>query len=245
MISNIARSRSFALVFALASLFIPVSAEAQEQLLRTLTVTGTGIEKIPTTITQVNLGVEIQADTAEQAQQEIAKRTEDLVAFLRSRNVEQLQTAGIRLAPRYSALHEEEFVSVGYIGSNTVSFRVDTERSGDIIDEAIRTGATRINGVSFTAEESAIETAKRQALINATQNAREQADIVLNALNLSPQEIVKIQIGRVTVPALIQRNGLGIVNFGTDDNVLSQQPQSPVIGGEQTVSASVTLHIRY
>ena len=188
--------------------------------------------------------MEIQADTAEQAQQEIAKRTEALVNFLRSRNVEQLQTAGIRLAPRYNIL-DEEFIFIGYVGLNTVSFRVDTERAGDIIDEAVRIGATRINGVGFMAEESEIEIAKQQVLAKATQNARDRANTVLNALNLSPQEIVKIQIGRVTVSDLTQRNGLGIINFGTDDNAISQLPQSPVIGGEQTVSASVTLHIRY
>ncbi|MEM9539792.1 MAG: SIMPL domain-containing protein [Cyanobacteria bacterium P01_E01_bin.42] len=239
MISPIARSRSFALVLALASLFIPVSAQAQEQLLRTLTVTGTGIQKIPTTLTRVNLGVEIQSNTAEGAQQEIARRTTDIVNLLRSRNVEQLQTTGIRLNPRYHN-RSGESVLIGYVGSNTISFRVNTDRAGNIIDEAVRTGATRINGVSFTAEENEIEAARQQALINATQNARERADIVLGALNLSSQEIVSVQIGHAAPPVLTQGNVL----FGRAEAV-AQQPDSPVIGGEQTVSASVTLQIRY
>ncbi|MGK7928057.1 MAG: SIMPL domain-containing protein [Spirulina sp.] len=233
--------RSHPLIFALAlfSLFLPLTAEAQEQLLRTLTVTGTGIEKIPTTLTQVNLGVEIQAQTATQAQQEIARRTTDIVNLLRSRNVEQLQTTGIRLSPRYNNRGGES-VLVGYIGSNTVSFRVATERAGNIIDEAVRAGATRINGVSFTAEESAIEAARQQALVKATQNAREQADIVLDALSLSPQEVVSVQIGHAVAPVLTRGNLL----FSRGEAV-PQQPDSPVIGGEQTVRASVTLQIRY
>jgi|GEM_PF-2925210 len=39
-------------------------AIAQERLLRTLTVTGQGIERIPTTLTRVQLGVEVQGKTA-------------------------------------------------------------------------------------------------------------------------------------------------------------------------------------
>lgn len=232
-------SRSFAFVLVFASLFIPLGAEAQEQLLRTLTVTGTGIQKIPTTLTQVNLGVEIQVDTAERAQQEIARRTTDIVNLLRSRKVEQLQTTGIRLNPRYNNRGGES-VLIGYVGSNTVSFRVETDRAGNIIDEAVRTGATRINGVSFTAEEEEIEAARQQALIKATQNAREQANIVLNALNLSPQEVVGVQIGHAAPPILTRGNVL----FAREAEV-PQQADSPVIGGEQTVSASVTLQIRY
>jgi uncharacterized protein YggE len=237
------RSRSLMLALALASLFIPLSAEAQEQLLRTLTVRGTGIEKIPTTLTQVNLGVEIQAETATQAQQEIARRTTDIVNLLRSRNVEQLQTTGIRLNPRYNNRRTpqgNESILTGYVGSNTVSFRVATDRAGNIIDEAVRVGATRINGVNFTAEESAIEAARQQALVKATENAREQADIVLDALNLNPQEVVSVQIGHAIAPVLTRGNVL----FGREE-AIAQQPDSPVIGGEQTVSASVTLQIRY
>ncbi|MEA5469363.1 SIMPL domain-containing protein [Spirulina sp. 06S082] len=229
------RSR-LVLSLALFSVFVPLDAQAQEQLLRTLTVTGTGVEKISTTLTQVNLGVEIQSETATQAQQEIAKRTTALVALLRSRNVEQLQTTGISLSPRYNNRGGES-VLIGYIGSNTVSFRVATERAGDIIDDAVRTGATRINGVSFTAEENTIEAARQQALVKATQNAREQADIVLDALNLSPQEVVGVQIGQAASPILTRGNIL----FGREE----AQAESPVIGGEQTVSASVTLQIRY
>ena len=231
--------RHLAIALALATAFVPISAEAQEQLIRTLTVTGTGIQKIPTTLTQVNLGVEIQASSATQAQQEIARRTTDIVNLLRSRNVEQLQTTGIRLNPRYNNRGGES-VLVGYVGSNTVSFRVATDRAGNIIDEAVRVGATRINGVSFTAEESAIDAARQQALVKATQNAREQADIVLDALNLSPQEVVTVQIGHAAPPILTRGNIL----FDRAEAV-PQQPDSPVIGGEQTVSASVTLQIRY
>lgn len=78
-----------------------IPAIAQEQVLRTLKVTGKGIEMVSTTIAEVDLGVEIQGKTATEVQQEVAKRTSAVVDLLQSRNVEQLKTTGIRLQPNY------------------------------------------------------------------------------------------------------------------------------------------------
>jgi len=64
-----------------------------------LTVTGEGREQIATTIAQVSLGVEVEAETAAAAQQEAARRSTAVVELLRDRNVDQLQTTGIRLEP--------------------------------------------------------------------------------------------------------------------------------------------------
>ena len=50
------------------------SAPVYQQRERVLTVTGVGIESIPTTLTQVTLGVVVEAATAEEAQQQAAQR---------------------------------------------------------------------------------------------------------------------------------------------------------------------------
>ena len=64
------------------------SAMAQERLLRTLTVSGSGVERIATTMSQIQLGVEIQGKTAQEVQEELARRSSAVVELLRSRNVE-------------------------------------------------------------------------------------------------------------------------------------------------------------
>ena len=46
---------------------------AEEMIMRTLTVTGQGSETIATSLTQVQLGVEVQDDTAAEVQQEVAR----------------------------------------------------------------------------------------------------------------------------------------------------------------------------
>lgn len=227
--------RSLAAALTLFSLAIPMSVEAQERVLRTLTVTGQGEEVIPTTITRVQLGVEVRGNTAEEVQQEVASRTAAVVDLLRSRNVEQLQTTGIRLQPRYDYRNDEQRF-LGYVGTNSVSFRISTEQAGGLMDEAVKVGATKIDGVSFLATDRAIASAEKEALRDATQEAQEQADVVLSALNLTRKDIVSIQINGANPPRppMLQNAMLR-----------SEAASTPVIGGDQVVRASVTLEIRY
>lgn len=215
--------------------FNPINAA--EVVLRTLTVTGQAQEKIPTTLTQVQLGVEIQGETAAAVQQQVAQRTSNLVAFLRSRNVEQLQTTGIQLRGNYNYSDNQRQL-LGYIGTNTVSFRVETEQAGNILDEAVKAGATRIDGVSFMATDEAIAAAQKEALRQAVVDAQQQSEAVLNALNFTANEIVSIQVNGAAPPQPLFRQA---------DQLSSSvaNASSPVIGGEQTVQASVTLQIRY
>ncbi|NET38205.1 MAG: SIMPL domain-containing protein [Cyanothece sp. SIO1E1] len=215
----------------------PATAQAtRESLLRTLTVTGQGSESIPTTLTQVRLGVEVQGNTAEAAQQEAAERSDAVVQLLRSRNVEKLQTTGIRLNPIYNFESQQRQIT-GYSATNTVSFQIATERAGSILDDAVKTGATRIDGVSFMATEAAIATARQQALRAATQAAQTQAEAVLSELGLTQQAVVGIAINGATPPPIP-------VDFGAA-RFSAEAAATPVVGGEQDVRASVTLQMSY
>ncbi|MBW4643685.1 MAG: SIMPL domain-containing protein [Goleter apudmare HA4340-LM2] len=216
----------------------PGLAQEREKLARTLTVSGRGVESIPTTLTQVNLGVEVQGKTAQEVQQEAARRSSAVVALLKSRNVEKLQTTGITLNPVYSYTNNVQRLT-GYAASNMVSFRIPTERSGILLDEAVKAGASEIRGISFVATDEAIATAQKQALKEATQDARQQADAVFSTLGFQPKEVVSIQINGASAPPppMLQR-----AEFS---KVRSADASTPVIGGEQQVEASVTLQISY
>ena len=208
----------------------------QERMLRTLTVNGRGVETIPTTITRVELGVEVQGKNASEVQQELAKRSSAVVDILRSRNVENLQTTGIRLNPVYEYTNNRQELK-GYNGVNTVSFRVAPDRAGQVIDAAVQGGATIINGVSFTASDTAIDQAQQQALRRATQDAQRQADTVLSSLNLTRREIVNIQINGATPPPMLLQAQFAR-SPGAGDI-------TPVLPGDQKVEAGVTLTISY
>ncbi|MFB2837722.1 SIMPL domain-containing protein [Floridanema evergladense] len=210
------------------------------QLIRTVTVTGRGMESIPATIAQVSLGVEAQGKTAQEVQREVARRSTAVVELLRSRNVEKLQTTGIRLNPNYSYQNNVQRL-IGYTAVNTVSFRIDTQRIGNLLDEAVKAGATRIDGISFVATDSAIAKAQEQALQKATLDAQRQANAVLAALNLKPQEVVYIQVNGASPPIAFRVRAAAAPPVGEAINEFS----TPVVGGEQQVEAFVTLQIRY
>jgi uncharacterized protein len=237
---NLARVRSASWSMVMLLTFIaPLPAMAQEQFLKTLTVSGQGIKNIPTTLATINLGVEVQGKSADAVQKEVAQRSNAVVNFLKSRKVDKLQTTGISLNPEYQ-YNENKQTLVGYQGRNTVSFQTSIDQAGALMDEAVKTGASRIDGVSFMATEAAIATAQKDALRLAAQDAQEQAKAVLESLGFTPKEIVSIQVNGASPPRpLDQRQQL------SDTTKLAGEAVQPVVGGDQAVQSSVTLQISY
>jgi uncharacterized protein len=208
---------------------------------RTISASGKGIVSIPTTLSQVRLAIEVQAKTPTAAQQEAARRSTRVVEYLKNQQVDKLQTTGINLNPTYTYPPNGTPQITGYTATNSISFRVTTERAGAILDAAVKSGATRIDGVSFVATDSAIASAQLQALKQATQDAQRQADAVLETLNLKRKEVIGIQIGNTSNPTPIP-----MLSQSADAKTAADvQPPTPVVGGEQKVEASVTLDIGY
>lgn len=208
-------------------------AQAQE-VLRTISVSGEGRIAIEATEAQVQLGVETRGASADAAQAAAARQADSLVTYLRGQSVQRLQTSSISLQPMYDQNGRE---ITGYIARNTVSFQVPVNRAGTIIDNAVRAGATRIDSLQTLASESAVESARSRALAAAAQDARNQANVVLEALGLAPREIIQINVaGAALPPPVFVENVRAMADA---------RPTSPVEGGEQIVQANVTLQIRY
>ncbi|WP_309739803.1 SIMPL domain-containing protein [Chamaesiphon sp. OTE_20_metabat_361] len=206
---------------------------------RTITASGKGIVTIPTTISQIRLAIEVTAKTPNQAQQDAAKRSTRVVDFLKTQQVDKLQTTGINLNPTYSYPPNGQPQLTGYTASNSISFQVTTDRAGAILDAAVRNGATRIDGVNFVASDRAIATAQLQALKQATQDAERQADTVLQTLNLKRREVIGVQINSASTPVPLP------MPMQARADMTATKPATPVVGGEQQVEAAVTLDIGY
>jgi uncharacterized protein YggE len=227
------------IVYISLALISPPPILAQQQIVKTITVTGKGTQRIPATVANIQLGVEIEGKNATQIQEEVAKRTTSLVELLKSSNVENLQTTGIRLQPNYNYNNNQRELT-GYTATNLVSFQLPIDRVGSLLDNSVKVGATRIDNVSLTAEENAIAEAQKQALASASLDAQQQAQAVLSALNLTAQEIITINVNGANVPLPIAKEVML-------DRAVSPMAMAttPVIGGEQEVTAFVTLQIRY
>jgi uncharacterized protein len=207
---------------------------------RTITASGRGIVTIPTTIAQIRLAIEVSGKTPNSTQQEAAKRATQVVNFLKTQQIEKLQTTGITLNPTYTYPPNATPKLTGYTATNSISFRVTNERAGAILDAAVKNGATRIEGVNLVAGEQAISTAQLQALKQATQDAQRQADAVLEALSLKRKEVIGVRIDSASNPVPIAMSQAAF-----SDRASKPAPTTPVVGGEQQVEAAVTLDIGY
>ncbi len=207
---------------------------------RILTVEGDGTTAIETTLTEVQLGVEVEKETAQQAQQWVAEQSTAVVELLRDREVDNLQTTGIRLQPQYNYINDERRLQ-GYKASNLVSFRLKTDDIGDLLDQAVSAGATRIDSVNFTATDSAIAQAKKDALQSATLDAQEKAEAVLETLNLTSQSVNQIRIDKANSNSIRQNHRFMQAQAADAE----AKANSPVIGGKQEVEATVNLEISY
>lgn len=202
-----------------------------------LEVTGIGEVTVPTTITTVNLGVEIEAATAAEAQQQAAQQTADVVEVLESLDAQELETTSVRLFPVYS-FEDDTRELTGFEARNTLSFELPNEEAGAAIDAAIEAGANVVQNISFSASDEALQQAGLQALNQAVEQALIEAQTVFNTLNLVPEEIVGIEI----LSAGASNPFPQPLQF---DASVARETTTPIIGSDQTVEASVALDILY
>lgn len=203
---------------------------------RILQVTSQGEVTIPTSITTVDLGIQVQAPTATEAQQELAQQSANVIDVLEDLGAQELQTTSVQLYPVYSYEDDTERL-IGFESRNTLEFELQTEEAGSAIDAAIEAGANLVENVSFSASDEALQQARQQALTQAVAEAQTQAQTVFNALDLVAEAVVGIEIVSVDETDAFPP----LVAFEAD----SSGATTPIIGGPQTVEATVALDILY
>ncbi|MEN9217507.1 MAG: SIMPL domain-containing protein [Gloeomargarita sp. DG_2_bins_126] len=196
---------------------------------RVLQVTGQAAITVPAQLAEVEVGVEIRGKNANQVQAEIAQSMERIIASIRRKSPEKLTTTGVQLFPFYG----ERQQVLGFVGRNTVQFRLPIAQTGGVLDELVGQGANQITRLSFVATEQALEQGRTQALQAAVQDAQRQAQTVLQTLQLVPKEVIGITIMSVNAP------------MPRSLAVAEARAVTPIVGGEQTVQAQVMLEIRY
>ena len=120
---------------------------------RTVSVTGAASSSVPPDLLVVVFGVEVEADTAQQALSDNSGMLAAVIDSLRSAGVtdDEISTSDLRISPSYSYDDETDksFIA-GYRVYNTV--RVETgmlDSATDIIDGGVDAGANRVDKVAF------------------------------------------------------------------------------------------------
>lgn len=214
-----------------------------------LSVTGQGSVEIPTTETQVSASVQKTTScpdpkncSGQKAQQEAAAATKSVLDYLKGTDgVTDIVTNNVVLQPQYDYSQDNSPAKLtGYTATSSISFQVPNDQAGEVLDEIVKEGATSIDSVSFTATDEAVADATDEALTKAVKDAQKQADAVLKAIGATQEGIVSIEVGSASAPP--SPAPAPVMASMANDGASAKMP---IEGGAQTVTASVTLHIKY
>ncbi|HLI27795.1 MAG TPA: SIMPL domain-containing protein [Chloroflexota bacterium] len=198
----------------------------------TIVVVGEGEATAPPDVAYVTVGVVTQAPTAAQATADNARLLAAVLDALRARGVgdRDLQTSGLSVQPIYAQGRAERQDITGYQATNNVTVTVnDLARAGELLDAALAAGANRVGGVRFAIRDTTL--LHQQALTNAVQAARAQAEAIAGGLGLRLAAVHSVLEESVAVP--VPRAAMAA------PAAAPAPPTTPVEPGELRVTARV------
>jgi uncharacterized protein YggE len=182
----------FGLAFALAlpSFAQQPSPTASEPTTRTITVSGTGIVRSEPDEAVLWIGVQTQADTANQALRDnAAKMTKVIDALVRAGvRKDDIATSSVSLSPNYGSDGQRV---TSFMATNQVTATVsEMSRVGEVIDRAVAAGANLTSGVTFQLSER--NQGVNEALDEAVQDARSKAQALAAATGSRLGDVVSV-----------------------------------------------------
>ncbi len=158
-------------------------------------VNGKGEVYVPADKAFVSVGVQMALQNVQEAQKNVNERINTIRAKLLEAGIDgdDINTDNISIYA-YTEFDDAGNEKTLYHVSSMLTVRVtDTDRTGEVIDIAFAAGANVLNGVTFTATETA--EAEKEAMQLAVKNAREKAEIFAEAAGLKITGIDKIAEG--------------------------------------------------
>ena len=177
-----------------------------------------------------------QAPTAEAASQQNATVTSEVLAALKQAvgGNGQIKTSGFVASPQMQYPKSGGTPKItGYAANNRLTITLDNlALVSKVIDKAIGTGASQIQGVSFSLKDD--ETVRTQALAQASRKAYDAAQAIAKALNLTVTGVLEAQTGsQAPGPVPMFRAQTMAVNEAA--------PSTPIEPGDIDIHATVTV----
>ena len=162
-----------------------------------ITVSGTGETQVSADTAVISLGVSARDRDVQKAQQTVNGSIAKIRQALTGIGVkeENINTDYMNIYAVYDYEGDAEEVKA-YNASTTLAVKVtDTDMAGQVIDEAFAAGANTLNGISFSASDTA--TAEKESLQAAVADARAKAEILAEAAGLKITGIELVSDGNV------------------------------------------------
>lgn len=156
--------------------------------------------RIPNTAVDISVSVIANGKDMAEVQRTLATKSNSLLAYLRSQQVERLITSRVSFAPETRYDKNAPDKTVGYTGTSSVSFRTTPEKAADILAGVLTSGANQIESSNFTPTEKELTDARRKLSEEATRTAIEQADAIARAANMRVVAVRHINVNDESVP---------------------------------------------
>lgn len=198
--------------------------------MRQVTVVGTGEARVAPDMASVQLGVETQAPTTQEALAQNTAQAQAIIDQVKQLGVaaEDIQTSGLNIYANYD---NDGRNITGYTVSNTVSVTIrNLAQAGDLLDKVVQAGANRVFGVSFGVSDP--KAAQAQARDAALADARARAEQLAqgSGAQLGAVLVISENIGSgpvVPMPAMAR------------DEAQAAGAPVPVEAGQQVIPASI------
>jgi uncharacterized protein len=229
-----ASAMSLAIVLALFAPTASAQNGANTFAVRTIEVDGHGETRTSPDVADLDLAIDTQAKTAEQAASSNSALATKVIDALKSKlgDKGKITTGGYALNPRYDERPSQRPTIIGYEASNTVTVHTGAlDLIGALIDAAIAAGANRVNSLSFSVENDT--KARTEAIAIATRDAHAQADALASAL--------QVKLGKVLKATTVAQQRPIPIMAGRAMAMSAANVTTPVEPGEVTVPATVSL----
>src|SRR5258708_37206918 len=159
---------------------------------RTIEVDGNGETRTSPDTADLDLAIDTQAKTAEEAAARNAALATKVIDALKGKlgDKGKVTTGGYSLDPQYDQRPNAKPTIIGYNAQNTVTVNTGAlDLVGALIDSAIAAGANRVNSLNFSVKDDT--KARTEAIAIATRDAHAQADALASALNVKLGKVLK------------------------------------------------------
>lgn len=205
-----------------------------------ISVSGLGEARVTPDRATATIGVETRRPTASQAAAENARQTRAVIEAIRAAGIaaEDITTNDYAVVPDYQYDQATRSSPLkGYFVRNTVRVRIlKIENTGAVLDAALGKGANTIHSVELYS--STLQSARRDALANAVEQAKADAEVIAKAAGGTLGPLIELNSTEMVLPVLERVMAMRAMAAAPDS-------PTPIASGQQTVQARVAGRWRF
>jgi uncharacterized protein YggE len=236
--------RALPAALLLAAIALPAAAQtaadkAAPDRFGTVSTSASATKRLPNTVADIRVGVEVHARDVPGASAALAQRTKALLTYLQTQPTQRLRTEDVALEPETESVPGKPDRITGYTGRTAVSFRITPDIMPGVLAGCLDNGANALQDVRFAPTEEELQAARQDLATQATRTALAEARAVAEAAG---QHVVRIQSIQVDAPQGPVFRPLAMPAPAM--RAMKAAAPVPALPGDQALSVSVALQVR-